>query len=138
MLGKTNTLLIRINSWNKCFKYILSSPIFGYGHTTGREMKSYFGINIVHIHNQFLSVMLQGGGIGLILFVTILVIVCKHLSENSDIESSKITLLVLFIFLISLVVEVFYTGQACLVWPLFLLAGDTKELHMQLIKRKKQ
>ena len=136
ILGKTNNLMIRFLNWNKSFEFILANPVFGYGHTTGREMMSYFHISVMHIHNQFLHVMLQGGGIGLILFVLIFYTVCKHIDDNHNLKASKSILLVLFALFISVVVEIFFTYLANLIWPITLLGYNIKELDTQFDRCK--
>lgn len=131
VLQKNSTLLIRFDIWKTGLEYIKASPIIGYGFTTSREMLSWFGIHQVHLHNQFLMILLQGGIIWLILFCLFMYFVLKQLNKHKNLESSRIILLIIFAVFISVIVEIFTTGNAYLIWPIFILGYYTKEIDLQ-------
>lgn len=132
ILHKNTTLFVRFDIWQKGIEFISKRLLLGYGFTTGKEMISWFGINQVHLHNQFLMILLQGGLIWLVLFCLLMYLILNKLNENKELESSKVLLLIIFAIFVSVIVEIFTTGNSYLIWPIFILGYHTRQLDMQM------
>lgn len=135
ILGKSTTIFIRINAWTKGIQFIQEKILFGWGYTTGNEMRKLFGLSVIHLHNQFLMLFLQVGLMGTIIFVLLMVSVITKLELNKQLYSSKIISLSLFCLFISVLVEVFLTGTAVCVWPIIYLGQYCKEIDSLNYKR---
>lgn len=138
VLGKNRTLLIRFDMWQTGLEYITKNLLFGYGYTTGTEMRSWFGIGQAHLHNQALMLLLQTGLIGTTVFFAFIMIVRKSLNDNRNLFSSKIISLTIFCLLLAVVVEVFMTGNASATWPIFFMGFYTKRVDGELRNKSKK
>lgn len=131
-LNKMTTIMIRYNIWNIGLSYIKKSLFFGYGYTTGNEMLNLFEIGQFHLHNQFLMILLHGGIIGLFLFLSVMYVVLKCQKNNKSLLCIQILSLGLFALFISVIVEVFISNSAPMLWILFYLSTIPLELEKQL------
>ena len=59
ILGKSTTIFTRINAWTKGIQFIQEKILFGWGYTTGNEMRKLFGLSVIHLHNQCLMLFFQ-------------------------------------------------------------------------------
>lgn len=132
VLGKMTTIMIRFNIWSIGLSYIKKGIFWGYGYTTGREMLDIFGIGQFHLHNQILMILLHGGIIGFILFLAVMSAILRCQKSNKTLLCVQILNLGIFALFISVIVEVFISSSAPMIWILFYLSTIPLELEMQL------
>lgn len=91
ILGKWNSLVVRMTLWDKYLGFITGKFIFGHGVETSivRQMKAETDW-AYHAHNQFLEILYKGGIINLFLFAAIVIIAGKNVYRYRDTEESKI------------------------------------------------
>ena len=91
MLGKWDSLLARMNVWNRTQELILDAPLLGHGvlDAASRGLESGF-LWAVHAHNLLLETLYQGGLVNLVLWVVIIVIAGKRLYRYRNTMESKI------------------------------------------------
>ena len=75
VLGKWNSLLVRMKLWERVRRQIWEAPLFGHGIVDGtaRELKNGFNW-AMHAHNLLLEILYQGGVVNLVLWVMIIVL----------------------------------------------------------------
>ena len=75
VLGKWNSLLVRMELWERVRRQIWEAPLFGHGIVDGtaRELKNGFNWAL-HAHNLLLEILYQGGVVNLVLWVMIVVL----------------------------------------------------------------
>lgn len=89
-LGRGITLGGRTEIWQWAYEYIVKSPILGYGYNTERAQKVFFWrIGITAAHGQFIDLLLQGGIIGLALYLIIYIYSEKGAYLNYKLTKSK-------------------------------------------------
>ena len=138
MLGKITTLMIRYNIWHTGLVHIKEKLFLGYGYITGTEMYAWFGIPQIHLHNQFLMLLLEMGIVGTGLFALFLGYILKIYKKYKNLPSTKVLTVCLFVLFLCIVVEIFITQAAYLIWPIcFYLSSQTKRVHEQFNKKAK-
>lgn len=91
VLGKMGSLIFRIMIWDYAIQLFIKSPLIGYGmqdiYVRTTELRSPHG---VHAHNMVLELLYQGGIIGFVLFILIVVVAGKKLMKYRNTQESKI------------------------------------------------
>lgn len=91
VLGKWGSLIVRVNLWDTVMELIRDAPIIGHGILDDVTRTVESGVNFgSHAHNMELEILYQGGLIGLILWILILVIAGRKLYHYRDSAESKI------------------------------------------------
>lgn len=103
ILGKDLTLSGRTYIWDRTKDYILLKPIFGNGIEHYKLIQSH--IFQVHAHCQFLNILYQGGILGLISFLIILISFGKKLYIYRKFEISKLLSISYFIWMFILIID---------------------------------
>lgn len=91
ILGKSTSLLLRVQLWTKYLQLIIKSPIFGYGYTGGLRREEMMGLYwAAHAHNLLLENLFRGGVINLMLFALIIYVAGKYLIEFKNATACKL------------------------------------------------
>lgn len=110
ILGKMSSLTSRIMMWERTLKLIERSPIIGYGvqsvYIRASELHYAHG---VHAHNMLLEQLYQGGAIGLILWVFIVIVAGRKLVKYGNTMESKIISTAFLGWCVATLVEPFTT-----------------------------
>lgn len=83
---------MRINIWKSCFDMFLHNPILGLGAGTDNihtQLRDTYGINRTHAHNLFLEMLVEGGIIGILLILALIVIQIKNIIKIFKLKNSK-------------------------------------------------
>lgn len=136
ILGKNTTLFTRMNAWFRGIQFIQEKFILGWGYTTSIEMRRLFGISVVHLHNQFLMLLLQVGLLGTIIFCLLMGKIIKSLYINKESYAAKIISLAIFCLFIGVLVEIFLTGTAACVWPIIYIGQYSEEFDLLNCKKR--
>lgn len=82
--GKAETLTNRIPLWSECLDFVEKRPWVGYGYDSFWTPQRVFlisqhqGWEIPHSHNGYMEMLLSLGSIGLGLYLTVMILFCKH------------------------------------------------------------
>ncbi len=110
ILGKMGSLTSRIMMWERTLKLIGRSPIIGYGmqnvYTRAAELHYAHG---VHAHNMLLEQLYQGGVIGLMLWVIVIIVSGRKLIKYGYTMESKIISTAFLGWCVATLVEPFTT-----------------------------
>ena len=91
VLGKWNSLLVRMTLWDRTLKLISKSLLFGYGFTDESTRVLEGGFRWAsHAHNLLLEILYQGGLVNLALWVVIVIMAGKKLYRCRNNIESKI------------------------------------------------
>lgn len=101
ILGKSLTLSHRTIIWDNTIKWIKERWLLGYG----KQYETYFAYKqgdgrFNHAHNTILDVFYQGGIIGLILSIVLLILPVKELFKHRNNSVAKFMAIILFCFFI--------------------------------------
>lgn len=112
-LGKDMTMSSRVTIWSNAMKMIKENLFCGYGYVAEKNMPNYIGkIDSVlwegatHCHCQYLQVFFQGGIIGFILYIAMLVCVIYSAKECNNKKIASICIISIIIFMIMGITEV--------------------------------
>lgn len=108
ILGKWNSLIIRIQLWDRYKKLVSRAFFFGYGQKPDliRRMESGFPWG-AHAHNLILEILYQGGITNLLLFFLIVVISGKRVYKLRDKQENKIISIAFLGWIVATFVEPF-------------------------------
>lgn len=86
VFGKDGTFESRIFLWNQCKTLIFNAPIIGYGYKSSVEYQQLFN-NAYYTspHNMILSLLLNGGLIGVCLYAVVVVKLFKRANKSKSI-----------------------------------------------------
>lgn len=90
--------------WDRAINMILDSPFIGYGRQTENYIVAWGGY--YSSHNVILEVLLQGGFIQLVLWISCIVVSAKKLQDCKDQYLARLLLSTMFIILIALMMEI--------------------------------
>lgn len=90
VLGKDMTFTRRTNMWDAALRVIGESPIWGYGNVDEKWFISNMSSQAVGSHNFILGVLINGGIIGLGIYIYIFFIALRKLIAYNDFFSSVI------------------------------------------------
>ena len=82
--GKADTLTNRVPLWNECLEYFEQRPWLGYGYDSFWTPHRVFlisqhqGWEIPHSHNGYIEMLLSLGLVGFALYLTVVIVFCKH------------------------------------------------------------
>ena len=105
MLGKDITLSGRTYIWDKAIQLFLQSPVIGIGVLTRSQYMMLLGLP--HPHSFILRILCERGIIGFIVFIVILLLVGKSLTDQPQNRNCYIVSTTLFCFFIVLLTESF-------------------------------
>lgn len=125
VFNKSATISGRTYIWAKAYKYIVQSPLIGYG--CEPENVTIEKLLINHAHNIFLETLYRGGLIGLLLFALLFVVLTHQTRKFSSSAFCKYLVVNIFLFLIFSSVEFAYYRYHFIL--IFLLVS-----HMDVIK----
>ncbi len=110
ILGKMGSLTFRITLWERVLKLIAESPILGHGsqNVFVRTAEVHLAHG-VHAHNMLLEQLYLGGVIGLVLWVSIILLSGRQLMKYADTQESKIISTAFLGWCIATLVEPFTT-----------------------------
>lgn len=90
VLGKDMTFTHRTSMWDAALRVIGESPIWGYGNVDEKWFISHMSSQAVGSHNFILGVLINGGIIGLCLYLYIFFIALRKLIAYNDFFSNVI------------------------------------------------
>ena len=90
ILGKDMTFTNRTNMWDAALRVIGESPIWGYGYVTEKWFSSNMSSQAVGSHNFILGILINGGIIGLGLYLYIFYLALRKLIAYKDYYSNVI------------------------------------------------
>jgi len=132
-IGRDPTLTGRVPMWNVAIDKIMEKPFLGYGRggfwapgspyplQVARAV-SLLGFSVSHIHNGFIEITLDIGLIGLICFLTSLLVVIWRSLKQAYFRSTPedlFPLCFLILFIINNITESYMTYRYHLLWPLY-------------------
>lgn len=82
LLGKDLTFTGRTNLWDNAIQKILVHPIIGYGDMD--QLTEHLVLGDVYCHNGFLELLFRGGGIQLVMFIMLIIILDKATKRYFD------------------------------------------------------
>lgn len=110
ILGKLSSLTFRIDLWERTLKLIVKSPIIGHGvQSSITRASEVYLVHGVHAHNMLLEQLYQGGVIGLILWVIIVIVAGRKLMKYGYTLESKIISTAFLGWCVATLVEPFTT-----------------------------
>jgi O-antigen ligase len=101
--NKTLSYTGRDSLWNRAYEMISEKPIIGYGRIEGDYISIWGGL--YSAHNFILELLLQGGGIALLIFIYMVIQTLKKLQRNRLNKVTKVLWIALFITLIAMLME---------------------------------
>lgn len=90
ILGKDMTFTNRTNMWDAALRVIGESPIWGYGYVTEKWFFSNMSSQAIGSHNFILGILINGGIIGLGLYLYIFYLALRKLIAYKDYYSNVI------------------------------------------------
>lgn len=110
ILGKWDSLLVRMKLWERVRRQIWEAPLFGHGIVDGtvRELRNGFNW-AMHAHNLLLEILYQGGVVNLVLWVMIIVLGGGRIYRYRNTIESKIISVGFLGWCIATLVEPFTT-----------------------------
>lgn len=130
--GKGATLTTRFDIWKITLKMFTKSPLYGYGwNPTTVRTKQYMNPFATHAHDTYLEYIYQGGIIGLILFLFIIMLVSNSISKckNKKIKCFASSVILAFLFMM-----LFESYLFPIVYALYLLLYHCNEYKEVSIK----
>jgi O-antigen ligase len=101
ILQKDSTLSSRTLIWRIAQKSLEGNELFGHGILSNETMKYYFGF--VHLHNQLLQIIFNGGFISLIVFFSMcfyVIIKCRKRIDNLQVRVATYSIFVMGVILL--------------------------------------
>lgn len=92
-LGKWNSLITRMDLWERHIQHFLRSPIIGYGIQNGyavRVPENGGMLYAVHAHNLLLELLYQSGIIGIVCFAAIVILSGRNVMRHKESQESKL------------------------------------------------
>lgn len=118
IVHKDITLTGRDYIWEEAKKYIMASPIIGYGMENFEVIMGKFGIN--HVHNFILDILYNGGIIALTMYSFILNLCKRYLNKDRSNFILNTISIGIFIYLFSGIFD--YYNNKYVIFTLFILA----------------
>lgn len=110
ILKKTSSYLTRARLWDKTFYFFLQSPLIGYGVQTSSSRIAQYRLPYgIHAHNMLLELLYQGGIIGFILWIALIVVSGRIIYKYRNTLESKIIAIAFLGWCIVTLVEPFTT-----------------------------
>lgn len=106
ILNKDMTFSNRTEMWDSALRIINESPIWGHGFVDGDWYKKYMSSFAVGPHNMILAVLINGGVVGLLLFIASFLYSLHRLYSNNT-KTACTILITLSIFCIMSLMEIY-------------------------------
>lgn len=134
LLNKTITLTGRTNIWDSSFRVIQENFWLG----TGQYAVAYYNTTFstyMTAHNQILIIWIQGGFIGVMIYVSLLLSVGREIQRNNNTHTALILLAAINAMMVMFITENLTPAYPC--YLLFLAAFRIPEIE-SYVRRKKQ
>ena len=118
VLGKSMTLSNRTILWDRCWPYIMESPLFGHGTNFDNGNFIWNDWQYMQGHNQIIQSLYETGVIGTAILILFMYKSGKNLSMKNKNESILIAGLICF--LIMMISEIYFFYPAC--WLFFIFS----------------
>lgn len=130
--GKGATLTTRFDIWKITLKMFTKSPLYGYGWnpTTVRTVQ-YMNPFATHAHDTYLEYIYQGGIVGLVLFLFIIMLVVIRISNCKNKKIKSFTSSVILAFLFMMLFESYLFPIVYAVYLLLYHCNEYKEASMK-------
>lgn len=131
VLGKDMTFTSRLGIWNNAITAIKKSQLIGYGIQYSSQtvemlgnLNGFLWMGATHCHNQFLQVAFQSGLIGIVCYVSMILISFMQCKKYSKLPITQVGTVCLFVFCIISITEVYEYQQLYLLFILPYYWGD--------------
>lgn len=105
-LDKGNSFQGRLQFWNRAIEIIKSNPIVGYGRLATLDAQNYYGlVSGVNSHNMWFEILIEGGIIAMIFFISMYLLVVKKTKSVSDSTIFKVSIVPIFTIMIMMSVD---------------------------------
>lgn len=128
-LGKDITLSGRTVIWDHVLEQMKYSPIIGYG-SKHNVIWTMFP-TVEEAHNGLIEIFLISGGVGLGIFVWIILIIGKELQKNRENTLAVLITLFLFAYFIIGLTESVFAYSRMLIWIIFVIAINIERIIKQ-------
>lgn len=123
VLGKDMTFTSRLGIWDNAIKAIIEKPIIGHGILYSNQIVEQLGQigeilwkGATHCHCQILQVMFQSGIVGLICYLTVIIISFSCYKKYIKTSIAQVGTICLFIFCVISITEVYEYPQMYLLF----------------------
>ena len=104
--------------WLETIEMIMKRPVLGYGFMSFREIgPQVISLRLVHPHNELLNILFLYGGIGLLFYISSLILLFAHLFSKNQ-KGNVFSTLILMIFIYSLIKGGFEANVTSIIMPL--------------------
>jgi O-antigen ligase len=121
LIGKDGTLTGRTDIWGEYVAHILNQPIMGFGY--GSLPANATALMKMEAHNGFIQLAYYTGGVGVLLFLVVLIRALIQATQKALIPTSRVYDSFVLSYLIGFTAinfsEVYTLSRSLLVWPLF-------------------
>lgn len=142
ILGRDLSFTGRTDLWDKVLQIIQKNPILGYGIQETEEIMSVLGYRwAYHAHNLILDILLDGGFPLLIMYLMLIVLICRHLHRFEKTEVAQGAIIMLFAFQIMGLMEVYSSAFLYIIYFLAYYVKDfvsTFEVYGEEKRRRKR
>ena len=138
VLHKDLTFSGRTYIWEMCLGMISRHPIIGYGNFNNGWIIMWHGINR-NAHNLFFDILIQGGIVLLLGYLTMVFTVLKTISGNKDKKSGLLLVLLFCLFVVMLCESFLDNNYIFLAFSLALVCkynNSGKQKLLELLKKK--
>ena len=120
------TLLVRNQIWNKTMQEIAHQWLLGWGRFTPEYRINMYGLTAgVNAHNMWLEILFEGGLVGFIIFVSIVIVAGSGIKKAAENAMKELLIVCLFICFIGLSVDsALFELRGNLFFALFTLATN--------------
>lgn len=124
LFGKDATFTGRTSAWASAIAMIIRKPVLGYGYISSKDMQSLLGASaFVNTHNTLLQILVNGGLVLGVVFVSYIVYLIKRITNAIQREKHIGVLLIIAMaaLFIEMCFETFSTSEPY--WLFLLLIG---------------
>ncbi|WP_320855177.1 O-antigen ligase family protein [Anaerobutyricum hallii] len=103
ILHKDPTLTTRTYIWNLCITSLQKHPFTGLGYLNSLSYQNLTNnVYATSAHNMSLSILISGGFIGLIIYITIIIVAWKSFNKNASIEKKISSIAVIALLIVGM------------------------------------
>ncbi len=137
LTGKTETFSSRFEIWRHSVNLILKSLVFGYGwQEVSVRTAEYYNDNATHAHDTYLEYLYQGGIIGFVIFIFVMIIIAKKLSKCSNRNVKQYYSAVFLAFLTMMLVEAYVFPIAYMIYMILYYCDEfDRELSVSRLSK---
>lgn len=133
VLDRSADLTGRTRIWDIVFGMIQDSPLFGNGvQLTENNGLTMYNSNFVHAHNGELDILMQGGLLTFIPFVTMIILATLKATKHYDHRAIQILYIGLILIMARSITGLFFSSYAVLIVFLLLNSGTIARLASEL------